>query len=543
MYINFSDIPGHQNLFLDYLYEFENTARFFRDKNFRDTGSYEALFSQLADKERPYRKRVTEIIQAQYEGLKPSKQTQNNIEALNSNKTIAVVTGQQLGLFGGPLYTFHKTITAIKLCAHLKEKFDGYQFVPVFWLEGDDHDFDEVRTFTLIGNDNQPLNISYEDGEPEDFNRGSVSDIKFNDNLNKVFDELSANLRDTEFKPALMELLQECYTTGKTFKDAFKKLLFKFFDEYGLVLFDPVNIEVKKLLQPVFRKEITDFRNHTKDVVETSAELEEVYHAQVKVKPINLFMLEEDERLLIEPVENNEYRLKGKRKRFTQEELLSILDKEPERFSSNVLLRPICQDYILPTAFYIAGPSEISYFAQVIPLYEKFSLVQPFVYPRSSATIVEKGIKGILEKYELQYGEVFTDDKILMNKLIGSLSEVNLNETFAQCSKDIELAIDGLKEKLFAIDKTLNDLAVKTNEKILQTLDNLKSKAEDAEKRRHEAALRQITKALNAIYPANTLQERQLNFIYFAHKYGLDIIKLLYNELTINKFEHQIIEL
>ena len=542
MYINFSDIPGHLNLFLDYLSEYENVERFYK-RHFRAVDQYPKLFKLLSEQERPHRSLMPGIIKQQYGNLKISKQTQQNIDALASEKTVAVVTGQQLGIMGGPLYTFFKTITAIKLCAYLKENFDGYNFVPVFWLEGDDHDYDEVRVFSLLNNENQLVSFKYDDGQSEEINRGSIAGLTFNQNLENVFTELSSSLRDTEFKPSLLELLKSIYVPGKTFLDSFRELMISLFDEYGLIVFNPVDSNVKKLLTPIFHKEVAEFSDHAGYLVERSAELEELYHAQVKVKAINLFYMEENERLLIEPTETGEYRLKGKRKKFTKEEILSIIENTPEKFSPNVLLRPICQDFLLPTGFYVGGPSEISYFAQITPLYDIYELNQPFIYPRSSATIVERGVKGILDKNNLDYLDIFTEEEKLIQKIVAASSEFDLENLFNKSLNEILVSLSSIDEKLIQIDKTLVDQSTKSRQRIEETFNYLKNKTLDAQKRKYESTIRQISKVRNVLYPNNNLQERELNWLYFTNKYGMDILRWLVNELAINKFEHQILEL
>jgi bacillithiol biosynthesis cysteine-adding enzyme BshC len=541
MYLNFSDIPGHQNLFLDYLHEFENVERFY-ERNFRAQETYKDFFQLISHRETPHRDRLVEIIKQQYSDFKSSKQTQSNIEALASNKTIAVLTGQQLGLFGGPLYTIYKTITAIKLCNYLKEKYDEFQFVPVFWLEGDDHDYDEVRVANILNNENQILQLEYSDGLEEETNRGSVAELKFNENLENTFAQLTNGLRDTEFRNSIIDFYRSFYSVNKSFLESFRELMIKLFDEFGLVVFNPVFPAVKQLLKPIFTKEITNYMNQTGFLVERSAELEELYHAQVKVKPINLFYLENNERLLIEPVEK-EYRLKGKRKKFTQEEILEQVEHFPEKFSPNVLLRPICQDYLFPTGFYIGGPSEVSYFAQISPLYKIYDIKQPYIYPRSSATIVEKGAKSVLDKYSLGYVDIFTTEEEMISKIVSANSKVNLEELFQNAAEEIANTFAKLNSNLKDVDKTLPELANKTLQRIDETINVLKNKALDAEKRKYETTIRQLTKVRNLLYPNTNLQERELNFIYFANKYGLDIIKWIYNELSINKFEHQILEL
>ena len=219
------------------------------------------------------------------------------------------------------------------------------------------------------------------------------------------------------------------------------------------------------------------------------------------------------------------------------------LEKAPEDFSPNVLLRPICQDYLLPTAFYIAGPGEISYFAQVTPLYGFFNIPQPFIYPRGSATIVEKNVTNVLEKYNLKYTDFFFDEKDLIEKVLSSLSEADIDGNIEETKKVIEEKINQLKENFVEIDKTLGDITDKSLDRINQTLDALMQKAKKAEERNHDTAIRQITKARNLVYPNNNLQERELNFTYIVNKYGMEMLKWILDELAINKFEHQIIEL
>jgi bacillithiol biosynthesis cysteine-adding enzyme BshC len=384
MFINFSDIPGNHNLFLDYVYEFENVKSFYK-VNFRDKEEYLKTFRRISESRNDSSRNLAEILSSQYDGLSPSVKTQKNISLLKDSKTLAVVTGQQLGILGGPLYTFYKIITAIKLSNYLAERYDDYNFVPVFWLEGDDHDFNEVRSLSLVDDNNNITKLEYDEALQDEENRGSVGYLKLNESINVFFEELEGKLRSTEFTPELLSSLREFYKEGKTFKQSFKELLFSIFDKYGLILFDPQDPKVKQLLKPVFKKEITDFRKHTEKLVHVSATLEELYHAQVKVNPVNLFFSNEEGRFLIDPVEN-EFRLKRKRKKFTYDELMELIDTKPENFSPNVLLRPICQDYILPTAFYVGGPSEISYFAQVTPLYDFFGIEAPILYPRSSGS-------------------------------------------------------------------------------------------------------------------------------------------------------------
>jgi len=455
---------------------------------------------------------------------------------------MAIFTGQQLGVFGGPLYTIYKTITAIKLAQYLNERFDEFNFVPVFWLEGDDHDFKEVNSLTIINQENNLATLTYQDSLPEDEIRGSVGELVFTPGINNLLDELQTNLRKTEFTDSLISELREIYREGKTFKEAFRQLMFNYFDQYGVILFDPQQNGIKKLLKPIFQEELLNYRQHSEKLILRSAALEETYHAQVKVRPINLFMMYENGRYAIEPVDD-QFRLKHKRVKFTQEELLQFITNSPELFSPNVILRPVCQDYLFQTAFYVGGPSEVSYFSQVLPLYEDFQIVPPLIYPRSSATIIEKGVQTVFDKYQLTLNDFFLNADQIAGKVISNLSDFDTEADFSRAQKDLETTIDVLKEKLLTLDKTIGDSADRYKQKILNTLNEFKGKANDAQKRKYETALRQTTKTSIAVFPNANLQERELNYFYFANKYGRHFIKILFEELAINKYEHQVINL
>lgn len=542
MFINFGDIPKNHNLFLDYLYEFENVAEFYK-YNFKDKEKYSEVFRAILKKKTNSNFNISDLISNQYETFNSaSEKTKNNIKFLQQPKTLAVVTGQQLGVLGGPLYTIYKIITAIKLASNLNERYTDYNFVPVFWMESDDHDFNEVHQINILNNENNLVTIKYKDDVSDDEIRSSVGNLIFDESLNDFFNQLELNLRNTEFKGKIISKLKEIYQTGKTFKQSFSELLFWLFDEYGLVIFDPSKDEVKKVLKPIFLNEINNFRTHTQKLVSVSATLEEVYHAQVKVKPVNLFYHIENGRYAIEPVDEI-FKLRRKRKQFTKEEIIQEINEHPERFSPNVLLRPITQDYLFPTAFYVAGPSEISYFAQIHPLYEFFDIEPPIIYPRSSATLVEKSVLTFMEKYDLSMRDVFLGVDRLKEKILSSVAENNIDLIFDDATKNLNLIFDDLKEKLFAVDKTISDSTGRYREKVLFSLNELKSKAEKAHESRFETILRQISKLSNLLYPNENLQERELNYFYFANKFGEEFYKKLFEELSVSEFEHQVIEI
>ena len=221
MYINFSDIPGHHNLFLDYLYEFENVNKYF-SYDFRDRENYLKVFKTISDSRKDMGRQVSSILSNQYSSFNISDKTKNNIEQLANKNTLAVVTGQQLGILGGPLYTLHKIITAIKLSQQLSERYDDYNFVPIFWLEGDDHDFNEVRSTQFIDEANNLVTIGYGEEIGEEDAKQSVGLLKFNESISELINQLDSLLRDTEFKKPLVDNLKSYYSAGKSFKSSLK---------------------------------------------------------------------------------------------------------------------------------------------------------------------------------------------------------------------------------------------------------------------------------------------------------------------------------
>lgn len=540
MSVNFSEISGFSKLYTDYIENYQKTSDFFA-ADYTNFESHPQIFEKILAKNRPFSSELKEIITNQYKRLTPSLKTFHNLNLLDKKNTIFVITGQQLGLFGGPLYTIYKIITTIKLTQKLTATFSGFNFVPLFWLEADDHDLNEVNYVQIFNEEGLAKKITF----PEDPNapekRFAVGEISFDDSLYTVLDEFDSTLRNSDFKNRILELIRSSYYPGNTYKESFKSLLFNLFDEHGLVLFDPTDPAVKKILRPVFLHEVENYRLHLEKLIRVSANLEINYHAQVKVRPVNLFMKYEGERFALEPDEENDFRLRRKKYSLSNDELKKLIETEPALFSPNVILRPLCQDYLFPTGYYVGGPGEIGYFAQISTLYEEFALQMPVIYPRASATIIEKSISNILTKYNFTPEDIFRFNENLVETGLHIVSDSNLSEKFETITTEIERLLGALKSDISKVDKTIADASDSTKKKIQSYLSELKSKAVDAEKRKHETSVRQLNKLLHAVFPENSLQEREINFFYFANKYGLDSLKQIYNEISVDTFNHQII--
>ncbi len=542
MFIDYNEIPGYKNLMLDFIYDFESVKDFYL-KNFRENNTIEEQIEIISGRDIQHRQKLVEIINYQYAPYSPSQLTKKNINSLLSNKTVAVVAAQQLGLFGGPLSYIYKIITAIKLSRQLKEKYDNINFVPIFWMEGEDHGFGTVnKTFTYT-KDFQIKKIEYSGSLPPEENLQSVGDIIIEDKINEVVQELIGLFAETPYTEEIIELIKTTYHEGKTYSEAFRKLLFLLFDKYGLIIFDFNEREPKLLARELFTEAISNWEALSLLGIQRSARLEEEYHVQLKVHPVNLYIFDNNRRLRLEPHERG-FRIGTTRKILTEEELVRMINNSPEKFSPDVILRPIVQDFILPTVITVAGPNEMNYFPQVIPYYSYFNFESPLIYPRASATLNEKFLNKKIELYNLKPQDVFVlSDKELTEKIMRSDPNSHINTIFDETEHEIDFAIDRMKEKLFTIDPKLTKDAKEVRDGILKLMKILRSKAENSNESKLQAIYRHSKQLKNQFMPNGKLQEDLINFTYYANRYGLDIWELVFEKLSITSFEHQIIEL
>jgi len=532
---------GITPLFVDYLNDFEKLKDYYA-ADFRDRKSWKKLIDKVLSKQKD-RSTLIRVLTEQNKQHHCGIRTLANIDLLGNENTVAVVTGQQVGICSGPLYTIYKTVTAIKLAEQLSAQFPDYNFIPVFWVENEDHDFEEINKVNVLNPAGDVQTIEYLfGGKPFERNPGPVGSIVIDSFIDNFFDRLQASFQESEFKLPLFTALRGYYRSGATLGAAFVGLMNQMFEDSGLVFLDPGNVELKKILKPVFQKEIAGLSKTSQMVIDTSAGLEEHYHAQIKAKSINLFMLHKGGRYLIEPREND-YSLKGTRQFFSKEELNSIVENSPELISPNVVLRPICQDAILPTIAYVGGPSEVAYFAQLKPVYEFFDVQMPVIYPRASVTIMEEKVKNILEKFQVDFTEIWSDIDPLLIRIAEQVSEVKVDVLFDQLHRRIHEAVAESRFGIQQIDPTLSGAIDSTLSRIESQLNVLKEKAQSAQQRRQEVTIKQIQKVAANIFPKSNFQEREFNVVYYMNKYGPDFVKWLSGEIIIERFQHQLIEL
>ncbi len=544
-WIDYRQLPpasgGFSELFFNYVYDYDEVGRFY-PANFRDNHGYEQVLKQIDARPIDRNTLVTVMLEQNRSYGVPAAAIEH-IQLLEKTTTYAVVTGQQVGIFGGPAYTVFKTITTIKLAQRLKLKFPHLDFVPVFWVEGEDHDFAEMNHVSLFDPESKPTNVQYlPGGEMPERNMGAVGELTFDGSLDGTYSSLEAALQKTEFTAPLVARLKEFYKTGATFNGAFASWMSHLFEDYGLTFLSVHDARLKKLLSPLFVKEIEGYPKTSQAVIARSAELEQKYHAQIKAKSVNLFLFHKDGRYGIEPREHD-FSLRGTRHFLQKEELLKIATEAPELLSPNVVLRPIAQDMLLPTVAYVGGPSEIAYNAQLGPVYASFGVTQPVVYPRASASFVEDRIARTMEKYQLDLVSLFDDVEQVKARIVEQIEEVKADKLFGDTAKLVHDALNEMRFGIKEIDPTLLATLDGVKSKFDINLGVLKEKSIAAQKRKNEVAMRQIEKAVTAFLPNGSLQEREISILHYMNKYGPELIRWLMGEVDITGFKHQVLTL
>lgn len=542
-WIDYRQLPspagGFSELFHDYLHEFAQVAAYY-PSDFRDTHAFDDVVAR-ADGRELDRRTLVEVMSDQNRRFGSPARTMENIALLARPTAHAVVTGQQVGLFGGPLYTAFKAITAIGLAERLKAKFPDHDFVPVFWIEGEDHDFEEVHASEVFDAEAQPVRVEYlPGGVMPDRNPGPVGEMVFDATLERTFAALEAALPRTEFTAPLLARLKEAYAPGRTFNQAFAAWMNMLFEDEGLILLSPNDVRLKRLLIPLFEREIREYPRTSQMVIAQSAELEQRYHAQIKARPVNLFLFHKGGRYAIEPREHD-FSLRGTRHFLKPEELLAIAHDTPELLSPNVVLRPVAQDMLLPTVAYVAGPSEIAYHAQLGPVYRQSDVARPILYPRVSASFVEERVVRAMDRYQLELPVFFGEVEEIKARVLEQIEEVKVERLFADAERNVGEALSELRFGLKEIDQTLQGPLDGFRKKIDANLQVLREKAVAAQQRRHEAAMRQVERAAGSLLPGGVLQERRISLLSYMNKYGPELVRWLKGELDIGGFKHQVL--
>jgi bacillithiol biosynthesis cysteine-adding enzyme BshC len=457
--------------------------------------------------------------------------------ALLKAGAIAIVTGQQVGLFGGPAYTFYKAITALHIAAQLRK--GKIEAVPIFWMATEDHDLAEINhVYWPSASGLERLEWS---GDKEQEGR-SVGRVGLGHTITPLVHRAVESLEGAD-SLKISAILETAYQPGQTFSSAFARMMAALFAEHGLILLDPMDQRFSRLAAPLFRKTMKDQSELTAALLAQNKQIEKAgYHVQVKVTERSslLFTTLEGKRVALTR-RNSGFSVGGRE--YSAAELDAEIDAHPEAFSPNALLRPVVQDFLLPTGGYIAGPAEIAYFAQNRVIYDALLGRAPAFLPRSSFTLIEPPAARLLKRYSLTSADVFRGRQHLRRKMERENLPRGLAARFATEEKKLERMLGGMRKPIAKLDATLVGALDSAQKKMLYQFGKLRAKAGRAAGfrtgilTRHEAFVR------DSLYPQNALQERSLNLLPFLARNGLDLLDELGNHAGVESAAHCIVRL
>jgi bacillithiol synthase len=543
--MKFTDIPYFSKLFRDYTENFPELENLYNG-NYSNTGDYiKIIREKIKSKHLNINSRniISDILKNQNKFFNSGNKTFDNIELLKRENTFAVITGQQVGILSGSIYTIYKIITALKLTEQLNLSIPDYHFVPIFWMECDDHDFLEINNINIIDQHNSLKNLNYNYAyKSDDKFLTPVYKMEIDEDITNFIEELKSSLSNTDFTETIFDYINRSYKAGINFETSFARFINYLFKDRGLILCNPTDKNFKKLLISVFLKELNTYPKTCECVIESSLNLENKYEPQIKPKPINVFYNFDNKRYLIEPIDKNSFGLKNTRKKILKEEIFDDLETNPDNFSPNVVLRPICQDFLFPTVCYIGGPSEIAYFGQLKKVYEYYDIAMPILYPRVSLTLLENKILSFIDKYNIKAEELF-NVRALSNSLLEKLEDVKIDTIFSKFTDEINSNLYELEVTLNSIDKNIFSNFKTKTDKYLEIVNLFKNKFIDSQIKQNDIIVKKSAAIVETIFPNNIPQERVHNIVYYLNKYGLDFINYLETKVKINIFEHQIVDI
>ena len=535
----FSQIPHTTRLFSDFLSYSPAVHPFYpRSPHFSEWIKEE---SSKISYDASRRERVASVLERQNKSWNASPKTLANLGRLRQGAA-TVVTGQQVGLLGGPMFAIYKALTAVKLAEEATAA--GVDAVPVFWLATYDHDLAEVNHVAIPGAEGalQVLTTSSH-GVPG----APVGTIQFTDEISPLVDQAAALLGDTE----AAQFLRDSYKPGETLGSAFARFYTRVFADWGVILLDASDPELDRVAQPIFIEAIERAEELSSAVLARGEALEKAgYHQQVKVTPSSVFLFTTHQGSR-KPIarrtvgEKNEFIIGGddEVEKISQTELIDRIRTAPERFSPNVLLRPVVEDYLLPTLAYTGGAAEAAYFAQAGAVYDAIlGRVTP-ILPRFSATIVEPKMQRMLEKHGVGMTEIFSGPDAVRRQIAARHLPDDLKKAFDAAQDSFDSNFSTLKGKLEKLDRTLVDAAETSRSKMQHQLEKLYAQAGRAEAQKTELVARHAELLSEMLYPEKGLQERGIGGAYFLARYGGELLGEIHGAIHSDCHDHQVLEI
>jgi bacillithiol biosynthesis cysteine-adding enzyme BshC len=534
----FAQVPHTTRLFTDFLAYSPSVQPFYpHSPHF---GEWVKSQASALDYDSDRRERISAILERQNKSWDASPQTVANIESFRRGAA-AIVTGQQVGLFGGPMFATYKALSAVKLAEEAKAA--GVDAVPIFWLATYDHDLAEVNHVSMPGADGLLRTLTT---SSHSIPGAPVSEVRLGEEILPVVEEAAGLLGQS----AALQLLRDSYRPGETLGSAFARFYAHLFADRGVILLDASDPELHRIAVPIYRAAVEHASEIANAVLARGQALEAAgYHQQVKVtsSSVLLFTLQNGVRTPIQHADgaSPEFLIASENatEKLSSDELLDRISTTPESFSPNVLLRPVVQDYLLPTLAYAGGAAETAYFAQAGAVYERILGRTTPIVPRFSATLVEPKVQHGLEKFRITVLDTFQGAEWLRRKLAANSLPADLQAAFERANKSIDESFSSLHESLAKLDPTLVEASQTAVSKAHYQLDRLRERAMAAELRRSEVLGRKAELISNALYPQGALQERGIAAVYYLARHGTELLKTIYETMRTDCLDHQILEL
>lgn len=484
---------------------------------------------KLKSSETINREILVKKLKLQYDGISNTDKTLNNVEKLAHNNTFTITTGHQLNLFTGPLYFIYKIVSTIKLTQQLSQKYPDYQFVPIYWMASEDHDFEEINHFHL----SEHQKITWQTDQ-----KGAVGRFK-TENLQPVYEEFVDNLGEGTSSEELKKLFETSYLQGYTLAQASRVLVHNLFAGYGLVIIDADDADFKRLFIPQITKELKEQIIYT-EVSKTNTYLKsQSLDIQVNPRDINLFYLLENSRNRIVKVNEN-YTVNQTNLVFTENQLLEELEKHPERFSPNVLMRPLYQEVILPNLTYIGGGGEINYWLQLKSAFEHFKTTFPLLIVRNSALFTTEKQEKKWEKLGLDNVDFLQESSKIIEKILDKNTS-HPTPDFKVLEQNLRDTISVVSEWATTIEPTFVPGVQATLQKQINEWNAWEQKLHKTLKKKNAETMERTENILKEVFPNRNLQERYLNFSIFYSALGQTFIERLLNEFEPLEFSFKII--
>ena len=514
-----SNITGHlPSITLDYINNENRVIEFYNRNNTLDN-YYEQIIEKKNNYNNDYRKLLFEVLNNNYQNVPKNFIQLKAIKALKNHNTFTVTTGHQLNLFTGPLFFFYKIIDTIKICNELKSKYPKNEFLPIYWMASEDHDFKEINFFKTTDK-RFDWNIS---------TKGKVGELKTY-SLKTLFNEIKNFFgKENINSKKLLKLFKESYLNNNKLSNATFSLVHSLFGKYGLLILNPDDVKLKKIICNDIIDEIKK-QDCYKSVKEINKKLSDInIKPQVNPREINLFYIKNNLRSRIEK-KNSQYNILDTKKSFSKIEIINEINNYPERFSPNVLLRPLYQEKILPNLAYVGGGSEIAYWLQLKSFFNIKKIPFPILKVRDSVLIVSKKNIVKCKKLNIDIIDLFRNSNELNNFYLTKLSEINLDLTHLK--EIISQNFIKLYKLSVKTDKSFLGALKAQESKQIKGLNNLEKRLLKAQKKKYKDKLIRLSLIKEELFPNNSLQEREINFSEFYQNHGDKLIDCLFKKIS-----------